>query len=98
MTRDEFDALPLMLRVSDAMALCDLGRTATYEAIRCGDIPSIKLGRSIRVPKHRLMEMLGLSDNDPEIATASAALSVTDAATSGRPQARVRDLHVEHGS
>jgi len=60
MTSDEFDSLPVMLRVEDVMALLDLGRTSVYEQVRTGSIPSIKLGRAIRIPKHRLAEMIGL--------------------------------------
>jgi excisionase family DNA binding protein len=59
----EFDALPLMLRVEDVMAVLDTGRTATYEAIGAGEIPSVRIGRSLRVPKHALARLLGLSDN-----------------------------------
>ena len=62
MTRDEFKALPLLLRVPDFMALTGCGRTATYELIRSGTIPHIRLGRAIRIPKNRLAAMLGLSD------------------------------------
>ena len=49
------DDYPLMLTVAEACGLLRIGRTACYEAIRCGDIPSIKVGSSIRVPRHRLM-------------------------------------------
>ena len=86
MTRDEVDAFPLMLRVPDVMALTGCGRSAVYEMIRTGTIPSVRLSsRCIRVPKHRLLQVLGLSDNGLETAEApAAALSVTtDASTHG---------------
>jgi hypothetical protein len=36
----------------------DLGRNASYEAARRGDIPTIKLGRLLRVPVMALERML----------------------------------------
>jgi hypothetical protein len=36
----------------------DLGRNASYEAARRGDIPTIKLGRLLRVPVVALERML----------------------------------------
>ena len=38
----------------------DLGRHASYEAARRGDIPVIRIGRRIFVPIRALEEMLGL--------------------------------------
>jgi excisionase family DNA binding protein len=36
-----------------------IGRNATYEAIQRGEIPSVRIGRKIRVPKLALQRMLG---------------------------------------
>ena len=36
----------------------DLGRNASYEAARRGDIPTIKIGRLLRVPVMALEQML----------------------------------------
>ena len=36
----------------------DLGRNASYEAARRGDIPTIKIGRLLRVPVVALERML----------------------------------------
>ena len=36
----------------------DLGRNASYEAARRGDIPTIKIGRLLRVPVAALERML----------------------------------------
>jgi excisionase family DNA binding protein len=79
--RDEFDALPLMLRVEDVMRALDTGRTATYEAIRAGEIPSFRIGRSVRVPKHRLADMLGLSENGVAAPPAQRHSEASDATT-----------------
>lgn len=61
MTRDEFDGLPLMLTPPEVQKLLRIGRTSVYEQIRSGAIPSVRLGRAIRVPRHRLMELIGLN-------------------------------------
>ena len=58
MTPDEFNELPLMLTAEEVSRLLRIGRTSVYEAIRCGAIPSVKIGRTVRVPRHRLLEML----------------------------------------
>lgn len=67
--------LPACLTVEEAARVLRVGRTAAYAAVKAGDIPCIKVGRSIRVPRHKLEHMLGLSnDNEP----AGGELEVTD--------------------
>jgi hypothetical protein len=45
------DAQPKTLTVPEAGKLYfDLGRNASYEAARRGDIPTIRIGRLLRVP------------------------------------------------
>jgi excisionase family DNA binding protein len=51
--------------VEEAGALCGLGRSAAYEAVRRGDLPSLRFGRSLRVPTARLRVLLGI-DPEPE--------------------------------
>jgi excisionase family DNA binding protein len=46
--------------VDDAAALLGLSRNGAYNAIREGEIPSIRIGRCIRVPSAQLRKMLGL--------------------------------------
>ena len=36
-----------------------IGRAACYEGVHNGTIPSIRLGRTIRVPRAKLLELLG---------------------------------------
>jgi len=45
---------PMLLTVRDVEAELQLGRTRTYELIRSGQIPVIRLGRSVRVPREAL--------------------------------------------
>jgi excisionase family DNA binding protein len=42
---EETQDRPAVLTVEEVAKLLRLGRTATYEAIRRGEIPSIKIGR-----------------------------------------------------
>jgi excisionase family DNA binding protein len=52
--------------VEEAGGWCGLGRSAAYEAVRRGELPVIRFGRSLRVPTARLRELLGL-DATPEV-------------------------------
>ncbi len=45
--------------VEEAAAILRIGRSAAYEAARRGEIPTVRLGRSLRVPAARLHELLG---------------------------------------
>jgi hypothetical protein len=44
----------------DAGRALGLGRNATYEAVARGEIPVIRFGRRIVVPKAKLFEMVGV--------------------------------------
>jgi len=48
----------LVYTVDEAAELLGLSRNAAYEAVRRGDIPNIRIGRRILVPKQRLDDML----------------------------------------
>jgi hypothetical protein len=43
----------------------DLGRNASYEAARRGDIPTIRIGRLLRVPVVALERKLERAGDDP---------------------------------
>ncbi len=45
--------------VSEAALIVGIGRMAAYEAVRRGDIPSLRIGRRIVVPRAALERMLG---------------------------------------
>ena len=51
----------LALTVSEAGALLGISRALAYELVARGELPSIRLGRRLVVPKVALLEMLGLS-------------------------------------
>jgi len=54
----EHNQLPDILTVEEAAAFLRVGRSSAYEAIRTKQIPHIKIGRLIRIPKAALVKML----------------------------------------
>ena len=48
----------LVLTPIETAKLLRIGRGTVYEQIRCGVIPSIRMGRKILVPRAALMKML----------------------------------------
>ena len=50
------------ISVDDAAALLGLSRGGAYNAIREKEIPSIRIGRCIRIPSMPLRKLLGLED------------------------------------
>jgi excisionase family DNA binding protein len=68
------DTENLTYEVPEAGAMLGLNRNAAYAAVRRGDIPSIRIGKLIRVPRaalHRMLEAAGAVEpnrapvNDP---------------------------------
>jgi excisionase family DNA binding protein len=53
------------LRVEEVATILRTGRSATYEAVRRGEIPSIRVGRRLLVPTAALARLLGLDVADP---------------------------------
>jgi excisionase family DNA binding protein len=51
-------AQPLLLRVKEAAALMRIGRDTTYALVTQGRIPSVKLGKQIRIPRAALLDHL----------------------------------------
>jgi excisionase family DNA binding protein len=60
-----------VLTVMEASRILRLSRMATYEGVWSGDIPSVRVGRAIRVPVAGLKAMLG--EAAPEIDPAAPA-------------------------
>ncbi len=58
------------LSVPDAGAILGIGRSAAYEAVRLGTVPSLRIGRRVRVPTAALCRMVGIAV-DPSDATES---------------------------
>ena len=53
-----FDSLPDVLTAQEAAKVLRIGRSAVYEGIRTRNIPSIRLGRRLLVPKVALQRLL----------------------------------------
>lgn len=49
---------PLVYSVDEAARILGVGRGAAYEAAKTGQLPTIKIGKLIRVPKAALHKML----------------------------------------
>ena len=54
---------PLALSVKAAARISGLSRASAYKAIRTGQIPSLRLGKRIVVPRAALNRMLSQADN-----------------------------------
>lgn len=50
------------LTVEEAGQMLGLSRTAAYQAVWKGEIPSLRIGRRLLVPIAKLNEMLGIKD------------------------------------
>ena len=54
------DDLPPILTVEQTAKVLGISRGLAFTAVRAGDIPSIRIGRRILVPRDRLRQKLGL--------------------------------------
>ncbi len=52
---------PLTLTIEEAGKLLGVSRGLAYQAAREGQIPTIRLGRRLLVPRARLLELVGAS-------------------------------------
>ena len=50
---------PLALTVREVLRIVPLGRTAVYDAIKRGDIPSVRVGGRVLIPRAALARMFG---------------------------------------
>jgi excisionase family DNA binding protein len=46
-----FEDLPDLLTVEEARTYLGLGRSTLYELLRCKDLPCVRFGRLIRIPR-----------------------------------------------
>jgi excisionase family DNA binding protein len=47
-----------MLTVKEVAAILRVGRNQLYEAVARGDVRAIRIGRTIRIPKTALLDLL----------------------------------------
>lgn len=55
--RTSLGDLPELLTVEEFAAWGGIGRNTAYEAVRRGEIKSVRIGRLVRIPKSALMEL-----------------------------------------
>ena len=46
----------ILLKVSEAAAMCGIGRSKAYLLVASGEWPTVRIGRSVRVPLEELRE------------------------------------------
>jgi excisionase family DNA binding protein len=63
---------PLTLTVEQAAELLGISRGLAYEGVRAGDIPSVRIGRRILIPRGRLLELLGENGAGPKVEEADS--------------------------
>ena len=56
------DERPDFLKPAELQAILRLGKNAVYEGIRRGEIPSIRIGDRILIPRRKLESMMGKED------------------------------------
>ena len=52
------DSLPIVLSVPELAAVLQIGRNATYDLVRTGQIRCVRIGKTIRIPQSALMDYL----------------------------------------
>lgn len=65
----ESEQLPMFLTVEEMAALLRLKRSHAYEMVKSGKIPSLKMGRLIRVPRDVLLEMVRCNGREGQAAS-----------------------------
>ena len=53
-----FDDLSLTLTVEEAGQILRVGRNTAYDLVRCGKLPSVRVGKQIRIPRQALLDYL----------------------------------------
>ncbi len=66
MTPRNLADLPDVLTVPEACSVLRLGRNAMYEVIRTGEIPSLRIGRRILIPKRVLERFIDQRATQPD--------------------------------
>jgi excisionase family DNA binding protein len=55
-------ALPEVLTAREAAAILRVGRNQLYQAVTRGELGAVRIGRSIRIPKQALLNLLASAD------------------------------------
>jgi excisionase family DNA binding protein len=52
------DDTPLLLKAEDVARLLGIGRTKVYEMMASGELPVVRIGTAVRVPRQRLLDWI----------------------------------------
>ncbi len=55
----------MTMSVEEAALCLGISRNSAYEAVRRGEIPAIRIGHRIRIPRRRFMSWLLGQDDEP---------------------------------
>lgn len=65
------DLCPEILTITDIQQVLQIGRTKAYFLVKSGQIRSIRVGNSIRVPKNCIIDyVMALGYNAPKVVSA----------------------------
>ena len=57
--------LPEVLTAREAAAILRVGRNQLYQAVARGELGAVRIGRSIRIPKQALLDLLAAASPPP---------------------------------
>jgi excisionase family DNA binding protein len=78
------DSLPAILTVEEAARFLRIGRSAAYEGVRTGAIPSVRVGKLYRIPRGMLMQWLGQSETAGYLSKGQPAVYTNEEGTGER--------------
>lgn len=59
------EELPLLLTVDEAAEVLRIGRNGAYAAVANGSLPSVRIGRTIRIPRDALAVLIRANPRAP---------------------------------
>jgi excisionase family DNA binding protein len=74
----------LLLKVEEAAELMSVGRSKAYELIRTGELPHLRIGRSVRVPVGPLEKWI--NERAADAANANGSEEERGVVGTGRPE------------
>ena len=58
MDNTNFETLPFLLTVGEMASVLRIGRNPAYQLVKDGTIQSVRVGRSIRIPRNALIQFV----------------------------------------
>lgn len=79
------ESQPLVYTIEEAARLLRIGRAAGYQAARAGQLPTIRVGRTLRVPRAALERLLDVKTEPEKPGSASGSGRRLAPTRHGRP-------------